>query len=552
MKLLTVALGLGLTACSLGDEGAGADSGAGGSGAESAAAGDGGGTGQGGSGRIWVEGTATESTDTGSGASDSIAATTGSLMPMGSTSGVGGTEVDCVDLAPSYEVIAHATVDDSNSYASPMLVRELTGDPSWSVGDPMPVRAHEFLNAYSQRIADGLFETDVGDGLHIGADARVHDEIDFEGRRIIELAVTFSSFDASAVAVPDVTFVMDTAASMGGEGIERLHGVLRGAGANISSAPRSVAAFTTSAGGTQVREMSRWRGLDDADALIAASAGVTDDDDLDATLVQALAVARVQADLSAAPGVVVVVTDGTNSLSEQTLGDIAVARSTWPPVRVIGVGVGPARAYVDDLLNDLTDRSGGAYFYAPSSEAAETELDTRFSALTQVAARNVELQLRMPPSMRVVGVAGGNRDDAGGEDGAGQNLGADSTMVFHIYLSSPSSLVCPTLGIQLDWDDPGKGSAHHVFPGNDLVQDVPLYERFEGSPPGEGFRRVEAIVAAADALRGPTKARLAGAVAVLNDFLRSTVPDDSASALCAPLARFCDAPDADCIACPDN
>jgi len=546
MKLLAVALGLVLTACALEDEGANGETGSGNGGGDPSSSGNGG---AGHNGLIWVEGVdAGDAGETGSGANNSTAS--GREGPSKGGGGAGGGELDCENVAPNHEVLAHTRVDDSNSYASPMLVRELTGDPSWSVGDPLPVRAHEFLNAYGQKITDGLLDADLEQGLHVGADARVHEALDFEGRRLIELAVTFSSFDASTVAVPDVTFVMDTAASMGGEGIERLHGVLRGAGSKLSSTPRSVAALTTLGGGTVVREMSPWSGPDDAEALIAAATGVTDDDDLDATLQDALEIARQQASRSLAPGVVMVVTDGTDSLSDDTVDEIALERGMWPPVRVVGVGVGPARAYVDDLLNRATNESGGAYFYAPSREAAESELEARFSSLTQVAARNVQLQLGMPSSMRVVGVAGGTPTDLGG--GEGQNLGADSTMIFHIYISAPADLVCPTLGLAIEWDDPGENAEHHVFPGADAPATVPLFERFDGAPPSEAYRRIEAIVAAADAMRGPTRERLDDAVGVFNDFLRSTVPDDSAAALCTPLARFCAAPGASCLACPSD
>jgi hypothetical protein len=460
--------------------------------------------------------------------------------------GLGGAPPDLCPSASDYGVTAFATVDDSNSYASPMLVRELTSDSSWTVGDPLPVRAHEFLNAYGQKIEGGLHTENVGDSIQVGVDARVDDYVDQLDRRLVRLAVSVTSFNAAEVAVPDVTFVMDASSSMGGEPVERLQAVLRGAGRTIAET-RSVAALSTKGGGTVVRPMQLWNG--DVEPIATAAAELDPDADLERTLDQAFDIARAQADESGAPGVVLVVTDGTNPLSIPTENRVVQERQAWPPVRVVGVGVGPARSYVDELLDKVTDDSGGAYFYAPSEEAAEEELAARFTSLTQIAARGVELQLEVPPSMQVVGVAG-SEAPATESLADGQNLGADSSMIFQIYLLAPAEVECPTVGLSLSWTDPNDPNGGSIyFPEDGALRNIEIWRRFALEPqPSDSYRRIEAILATADAMRGPTSARVGHAASAMDAFLRD-VPGDPVTAMCAPLARFCTDGNVDCLIC---
>lgn len=563
MRLATLAFAIGLAGCGFGDDlldGAGGGDGDGAFGGGDSSS-DGSGSPENGDDRgggVWVEGDTTSSTGNQNPSDSSTSSEVGvGGSGSGGTDGLGGGEPEpfnCEDFGDAFDQTAAVVVDDSNSYASPMLVRELTNDASWTAGDPLPVRAHEFLNAYAQKLQNGLLDTEIDEGLHIGADARVHAGEDYEHYRLVELAVTFTSSNAFAVAVPDVTFVMDTDASMDGEGLERLHGVLRGAGLHLAQTQRSVAALTTLNGGTVVRPMTPWSGASDTDALIQASSAVDHDSDLDQAVSGALGIAREQAEVTANAGVVLVVTDGTREVSANTLGAIRREGDEAVPVRVVGVGVGPARGYADEALDAVTDESGGAYFYAPSRDAAEAELAARFSALTQVAARNVKLDLRLPGSMKVVGVAGGNQagTTTDVEDVvSGQNLGADSTMAFHIYLRVPVEEECPTIGIQLEWDDPAL-LTHRVFPENG-PQSLALYDRLApANEPNPSLERLETIVAVADALRGPTAVRLGGATDKLNAFLLSqgNDPADPLRALCMPLKRFCTGLDIGCTACP--
>lgn len=456
----------------------------------------------------------------------------------------------CEGASPEYVTFAHATVDDSSSFASPMLVRELTQDPAWRVGDPLPVRAHEFLNFYGEKLTGGLFEEDLDDGLHVGVDADVDTTTDYNGKRLITLAVSLTSFDAANVEIPDVTFVMDSSESMTGEGVERLAAVVRGAATAMSTTPRSVAAFTTAGQGTPVREMLPWDETDQGDAIVAAGSQLSSDVDLDNTLRQAFTTARDQALRSSAPGVVMVISDGDEPLGADLDAQIAEERERVPPVRVVGVGVGPARSYADDLLERITDESGGAYFYAPSQEAAEAELAARFSQLTQIAARNVALNLSLPSTIELVAVAGGPGMDGNGL-ADGQNLSADTTMTFQVYLLADAETSCPTIGVSLSWEDPrfSGDTALRQFPGGDNKQEIALWERFyDEYPPSESMLRVEAIVAAADAMRGPTAARLERAVDLLGGFLKA-VPNDRITELCGPLSTFCRAEDVDCRIC---
>lgn len=521
-----------------GGTGGGAESG----GADGGSAGDAGpgassGTGEGGSGNVAVG--APEAGQGGAGATDGSGG--GDIAGAGG----GGEPALCSGYTDVFATVASVVVDDSNSFASPLLVRELVFDPLRPSTAHLPVRPHEFLNYYATPLLGGRLDVHADD-LHIGGDAqlRLGDPL-AEGASLAEVLVTVTADDSLAEIAPDVTFVLDASVSMGGEGTDRLEGVVLGAVEALVTT-QSVAVVTTNPSVGTVRPMAPWN-ADDVSPILEAARRLSQDADLGASLEDALALARDQAELTQRPGVVMVVSDGSLAIDDGALQSVTEARAAG--VRVVGVGVGPARGYADDVFDALTDLSGGAYWYAPDRETATREVAARFQQLTRIAARDVSLRVHLPAGMTVAALSGGPGEQGPSVAAEGQNLGLGGTMPFHMVLAIEGPVVeCAGIGVQVVSTD--AAGVEHVSP-----EEPAVFRLDDALAPDAihsvGLLRGSAVVAAAEALRGErTVARLERAAERIQRALKEgTDPDDPLVALCGQVLALCAERGADCVPC---
>ncbi len=475
---------------------------------------------------------------------------------VGGGEGVGGDPDQppppaCYDHVESFMGTAHVVVDDSNSYASPKLVHELVAD--YDPERPLPVRPHEFLNHYARKIAEARLNETAAEGLHLGGDARLLIAPTATATGVAELLVTFTAHGEVPTARPDVTFVLDTSPSMNGQGTDRLAGVVNGAAQRLRE-EQKVAVLTWNPVQPVVREFESWNPSALPD-IVAAARVLDPDANFSAALRSALVMARRQADAENRPGVIVAVSDGSTPLDDQLLRDIETEQDAQPSIRIVGIGVGPARGYSDEVFDALTDQSGGAYDYASDAESAERGLAARFDELTRLAASDVRLDISLPEGVTVAAVAGGNvfpSDDVGSFD-VGRNLGVGGTMAFHLYLTVPPIPAldpCATLGVRVRWTDVLDGAARS-FP--ETAADVifmPFGEALaDGATHSVGLLRSSAVVATAEAMRGPQPLRLKAAADLLRQAIEAGADDDgSLGSLCADLALVC-APSGTSCAC---
>jgi hypothetical protein len=416
-------------------------------------------------------------------------------------------------------------------------VRELAADGAFDMSRPLPVRPHEFLNFYSVPFDA---QATLGE-LSIGWDGRAVIPPSEQAEAIVELAVAISALpDPEPAVLPDVTFLVDTSSTLAPEATQRSINVLSGAATRLEG--RSVALLTWDRDQVErlIRPMSPWNAAD-LDLMVAATQELSVEPDFDGALQQAIGVAEAQAATTGRPGVVFVITGGGTMPAESTLDRVSAARQGDAPVRVVGVGVGPARSYADDVLDELTDRSGGSYIYAPSRQLAGEIVAERFEQLTRVVARDVAIDLHFPQGVQLVAVAGGDPFAGVGSPADAQNLAADTTMVFHVYLRvAPGFDPCAGIGLRASWTGVDGGAARS-WPELALEPHiVGLGPILDGSlDPSPGFQRASAVVRAAEALRGESADRIVEALASVAE--ASTVEGDPLRDLCSPLVLRCDA-----------
>ena len=535
--LLLSMLGATLTGCSS-DE-AGAD-GAGGCGDVSCAptGGEGGSGGAGGGGR--VSGADAE----GGSSADAENATGQGGGGLGSGAGDGGfgpeppPECDtCCSGAPDVGEPRYVVrVDDSNSFASPFLVDALL--PDWNGVTPLPVRTHEFLNVYGTRLEDDF----TGNDLVFDWGAAPIAELD--GEHLVALQVAVRHLATADRPQRTVALVVDTSPSIAPSS-RSTDAAIDAVVGQLGPADRlGVYSWSPDPLRRELRPMSDVGNLD-REALEGAVVRAVEAREPGAEPGTALRTAIEQATLAAtARTSVLLVSDGSTGIDDDTLELVREAAAGEQRVRVVGIGVGPARAYSDEVLDAITDVSGGASMYFDGSPAAQALIQDRFRELVDVAKSDVRLRLSMPGSAELVVTSAGDASGVGDGEVAGQNLAADGTMTFHEvvrWTGDPTATPCEGIGWILE-DSNGEIGRGEIAFGDVMARRAITPATHDGL----------AVVAAAAALEGPTAERLARAFAAMEDAFaaRGTWAGTRLQPLCASLTAACARLDLPCSACP--
>lgn len=373
---------------SVGEGGAGGSGGSvdgsGGSGggcAEGGGGGSGGGCGDegGSSGSAGGGGAATGgSTTTGGGAGSSRDAGP-RLAPQAS----GGS---CAGVDLSTPLTLYLSSDDSNSMASPVIVRRQIerGAP---LVDPYVIRTHEFLNYYRYSFAPAE-PGELSIVSQLGSCVLTGD---------LALQIAVQSSRAPAAREPmTITLVLDTSGSMSGEPIELERAAVRAIASTLVEGD-IVNAVTWNTGQSPVLEGHVVSGPDDPVLLGVASAIEADGGtDLNSGLAAGYALANTH---RTAGGInrVVLISDGQANVGvteEELIGENA-EDADGEGVYLVGVGVGDG---VNDTLMDVvTDAGRGAYVYLDSADEARRVFVDRFAETLLVAARDVRIELTLPP-----------------------------------------------------------------------------------------------------------------------------------------------------------
>ncbi|WP_437980193.1 vWA domain-containing protein [Sorangium sp. So ce117] len=420
-----------------GDEGGGSGSAGGGSGSAgggSGSAGGGGGS-AGGGGSTTAGGGAGSSRDAGP-----------RLAPQAS----GGS---CAGVNLSTPLTLYLSSDDSNSMASPVIVRRQIerGAP---LIDPYVIRTHEFLNYYRYSFAPA----DPGElsiVSQLGSCVLTGD---------LALQIAVQSSRAPAAREPmTITLVLDTSGSMSGEPIELERAAVRAIASTLIEGD-VVNAVTWNTGQSPVLEGHVASGPDDPVLLAVASAIEADGGtDLNSGLAAGYALANAH---RAAGGInrVVLISDGQANAGvteEQIIGANA-EDADGEGIYLVGVGVGDG---VNDTLMDVvTDAGRGAYVYLDSADEARRVFVDRFAETVLVAARDVRIELTLPPYFGIQKFYGEEYSPDPAKVRTQHLAPSDSMMLYQILRPCDPSLPSASdpYRVRVTWRDATTGEAREA------------------------------------------------------------------------------------------
>ncbi|MBO83799.1 MAG: hypothetical protein CL927_00450 [Deltaproteobacteria bacterium] len=141
-------------------------------------------------------------------------------------------------------------------------------------------------------------------------------------------------------------------------------------------------------------------------------------------------------------------------------------------IYMVGLGVGTASTYDPELMDTVTDMGRGASIYADSSAEVWKTMGSDFINTMDVAARDVQVRLDLPPGFEIVRFSG-EEFSADPTEIEPQHLAPNDSMVFlqTIETCAPEQVSDDTeVGIIVTWKDPV------TFEAKELTLQLPFAE----------------------------------------------------------------------------
>ncbi len=435
--------------------------------------------------------------------------------------GTGGSEglalplPECTSVDPSTPF--YMSADDSNSMASPALAREwLTGGLA---PNPAQIRTYEFLNYYNAlydipAMADGL-------GVHVDLQELVGPVTDMARRFRLQVGV-----QAFQVPRPPlvITYVVDTSGSLVGDGLARERQALLAIGDHLQKGD-IVNVVTWSTDNNVLLEGYVATGEnEDQSTLAQVVTGLLPGggSDLHGGLLKAYDLAQMHFEKGKLNRVVLLSDGGANlGVLDRDVIAGAAAQAEEEGIYLVGIGVGPAKAYSDNLMDLVTDAGRGAYVYLDSPEEATKVFSERFDEIMNVAARDVRVEVDLPPYLEIEHFyAEKYSQDAAAIDP--QNLAPGDSMVLNQTLVvTDASKMCShdVINVKVRWQTPIDHLERSAEP--DPIELSTLLAT-EASPQ---MRKANAVIAYAEALKTNTTTDVAAALATVQAAFKGD-PDD--------------------------
>ena len=338
-------------------------------------------------------------------------------------------DTDTTDCDTENEVVLYLSADDSNSMAGPVVARGLINNGQLVY---KALRTYEFLNYYN-------FDYTPADPGRVNVSAQMR-SVDDDSYNL-QIGVRAEDLTEVERRRVNVVLAVDTSSSMGwgDEGATGIE-IARQLCASMAGSLREgdVVSVVAWGGYSDILLNSHHvSGADDADLL-----GVCDDleaygdTDLHGGLQEAYDLAQDNFDELKINRVVLMSDGGANVgvTDSQLIAEMA-EDADGEAIYLMGVGVGDPWNYNDELMNEVTDAGKGAYLFIDTLAEAQRMFGQHFISNVEVAARNVQVELVLPPTFEMEEFHGEEYSPDPTEVEP-QHLAMNDAMIFHQRLLS--------------------------------------------------------------------------------------------------------------------
>ena len=340
-------------------------------------------------------------------------------VETGDTGSTGDTGLITCDTSESVELWLSA--DDSNSMSSAVQAR----DRVLSGFSPGTVRGYEFLNYYT-------FDYPVAapDDVEVTVEM-VQDPTLPEGDYLLQIGVSSEARTNTERSPLNLAMSLDTSCSMSGTPIERAKDVCRSVASMLRAGDTVSMVTWSSSQSTLLDTHPVTMNNDPAVTTICDGLAPGGGTDLNGGLVVAYQLLEAGYDPEKINRVLLLSDGGANlGVTSADLIDDKAGAAEADGMYMVGVGVGEPGAYNDKLMDQVTDLGKGAAVFIPDEAEASKMFEERFVNTMDVAVRNVEVQLTLPPGFELVTFSGEevstNRDEVDP-----QHLAPNDAMVFY-------------------------------------------------------------------------------------------------------------------------
>ncbi|MBI5610401.1 MAG: choice-of-anchor L domain-containing protein [Deltaproteobacteria bacterium] len=384
---------------------------------------------------------------------------------------------------PGEPTIRYLSADDSNSAASPAVVRALIRAGKYV--PPDVVRTYEFLNW-----ADFDYPASKPDELAVLAELRPAEK---PGEYSLQVAVRSEDRPLAKMRPIHATLLLDVSGSMAGRPWELAQQFVLEFAQRLRPGDR-LSLVTTSRTSTALLQ-GHLVGAQTATLVRELLQACTPSDitNLDKGLAQAYALADQNFDAGAINRVILV-SDGATNAGRLSKTLIAARAKDADRQGIYLAGVGVGAGFDDSLMNAVTDAGRGAYLFVDSEKEIARALDPRrFVGTFDVAARDVRLKLVLPPHWKVREFHG-EQMSAVASEVVPQYLGPNDQMLYHLKVATdlpPDQAARSVFDFEATFGVPGGGDRSSSR--STAVADMLASQR--------GIAKADALVRWAEALK---------------------------------------------------
>jgi Ca-activated chloride channel family protein len=337
-------------------------------------------------------------------------------------------ELDDGECDIENQALFQLLADDSNAMASPALARFLINR-----GQPVTnaIRTYEFLNYYSA----GYAAPEQG-SVVVSAQMRAEADGSAYALQVAARATDPATDDRRPL---NVTLSIDTSSTMGGTPIQRVKQSCVALASFLKSGD-VVSMVTWDTAESVALQSHPIQGASDP-TLIGQCNSLTagGSTDLHEGLVKAYELASANYE----PGRinrVILFSDGSSDadIFDKELIAEHAGDDANEGIYLMGVGVGDDDSpgyYGDTGMRAIADYGKGAYIFVDSAEEAAEMFGPRFLSNVEIAARNVEVELTLPPTFQAV-EPDADQHSTEQDENEPQHLAPGSALIFHQRMTS--------------------------------------------------------------------------------------------------------------------
>jgi Ca-activated chloride channel family protein len=360
----------------------------------------------------------------------------GAQAPSGTTPDAGLPKKDASTIEDSgskavcnvdEETVLYLSADDSNSVASPVIVRKAIVEGKEI--DASYIRTYEFTNYY-----DFKYETPERGSLNVVPQMRREQSAD-PGGYVMQIGVQSHLETLDKTKPLALTFVVDSSGSMAGTPLELEKEVLTAIAASLREG--DVVSMTTWNTESKVAIDSHAVTGPNDKTFLEAIAGLTADGstDLNKGLITGYRLAKnnfFRHKLNR----VILISDGQANVGNTDEQLIAEHADDSEDEAIYLVGVGCGVGFNDTLMDTVTDAGKGAYLFIDTKEEARKQFSgDRFVSNLAIAAMDVRVKMTLPRSFSMKEFHG-EQYSADPRKVEPQHLAPNDAMVFHQTIQS--------------------------------------------------------------------------------------------------------------------